>query len=41
MELGNIIKKGIKNVFFGIAGIKNVKKNSMVAGVPARSIKKA
>ena len=26
-ELGNIIKKGIKNVFFGIAGIKNVKRN--------------
>ena len=26
-ELDNIIKKGIKNVFFGIAGIKNVKRN--------------
>ena len=26
-ELDKIIKKGIKNVFFGIAGIKNVKRN--------------
>ncbi len=26
-ELDNIIKKGIKNVFFGIASIKNVKRN--------------